>query len=114
MRSVLHGRSAVVGASDEHRLAIGSESMACTIFEGALDHEARRGGICPAYTAGLIRFGDIPYHQLYHFVSAGVVWDSAPLEAALWRNADHLVGNECSWLIIDDNFLPKKENIMLA
>lgn len=44
--------------------------------------------MCPAYIAGLIRLGDIPYYRLYHFVNAGV-WDSAPLEAALWRQADH-------------------------
>ncbi|GCE90338.1 putative transposase [Komagataeibacter diospyri] len=36
------------------------------------------------------------------------MWDSALLEAALWRHADHLVGGKRSWLIIDDTSLPKK------
>lgn len=31
VQSVIHGRPAVVGAGDEHRLAIGSGSMACAI-----------------------------------------------------------------------------------
>ncbi len=76
--------------------------------------------MCPTYIAGLIgpddrksvqpmaaHNGDIPYDRLHHFVSTGV-WDSAPLEAALWRHADHLVGGKRSWLIIDDTSLPKK------
>ncbi|NHO33958.1 IS701 family transposase [Acetobacter sp. LMG 1636] len=88
-------------------------------FLAALGHKAQRA-MCPAYIAGLIgpgdrksvqpmaaRSSDIPYDRLHHFVSAGV-WDSAPLEAALWRHADHLVGGERSWLIIDDTSLPKK------
>ncbi|MBE7728986.1 MULTISPECIES: IS701 family transposase [Komagataeibacter] len=88
-------------------------------FLVALGHKAQRA-MCPAYIAGLIgpgdrksvqpmaaRNGDIPYDRLHHFVSASV-WDSAPLEAALWRHADHLVGGERSWLIIDDTSLPKK------
>lgn len=71
------------------------------------DHKAQRA-MYPAYIAGLIgpgdrhcvqpmaaRNGDIPYDRLHHVVSAGV-WDSAPLEAALWHHADHLVGGERS------------------
>ena len=36
------------------------------------------------------------------------MWDSAPLEATLWQQADDLVGGEKAWLIIDDTALPKK------
>jgi len=67
------------------------------------DHKAQRS-MGPAYIAGLIgpgdrkdiqpiaaRTGEVPYDRLHHFVSAGV-WDSAPLEAALWGHADRLVG----------------------
>lgn len=88
-------------------------------FLAGLGHKAQRS-MCPAYIAGLIgpgdrksiqpiaaRTGEIPYDRLHHFVSAGV-WDSAPLEAALWRHADHLVGGPRSFLIIDDTALPKK------
>lgn len=94
-------------------------------FLAALGHKAQRA-MCPAYIAGLIgpgdrksvqpmaaRSGNIPYDRLHHFVSAGA-WGSAPLETALWRDADHLVGGERSWLIIDDTSRPKKETILLA
>ena len=36
------------------------------------------------------------------------LWDTAPLEATLWKQADDLVGGDGSWLIIDDTALPKK------
>lgn len=49
----------------------------------------------------------IPYDRLHHFIGAGL-WDSAPLEATLWNQADELVGGEGAWLIIDDTALPKK------
>jgi len=78
--------------------------------------------MCPAYIAGLIGPGDrksiqpmaarvdaISYDRLHHFIGAGV-WDSAPLEATLWQQADDLVGGEKAWLIIDDTALPKKGN----
>jgi len=41
------------------------------------------------------------------FIGAGV-WDSTPLEAALWEQADALVGGEKAWLIIDDTAMPRK------
>jgi SRSO17 transposase len=76
--------------------------------------------MCPLYVAGLIgpgdrksvqpmaaRFGQVGYDQLHHFVAAGV-WDSAPLEAALLKEADRLVGHERGFLVIDDTALPKK------
>jgi SRSO17 transposase len=76
--------------------------------------------MCPAYIAGLIGPGDrksiqpmaskaegVGYDRLHHFIAAGV-WDSAPLEAALWQQADTMVGGGDSWLIIDDTALPKK------
>jgi SRSO17 transposase len=88
-------------------------------FLSGLGHKARRR-MCPAYIAGLIGPGDrksiqpmaakaddISYDRLHHFIGAGV-WDSAPLEAELWQQADALVGGEDSWLIIDDTTLPKK------
>ena len=88
-------------------------------FLSALGHKTRRR-MCPAYIAGLIGPGerksiqpmaakadDISYDRLHHFIAAGV-WDSAPLEAELWRQADAMVGGSDSWLIIDDTALPKK------
>src|ERR1700712_658986 len=84
-----------------------------------LSHPARRR-MCPLYIAGLIgpgdrksvqpmaaRTGEVGYDQLHHFVAAGI-WDSAPLEAALLKEADRLVGDERGFLIIDDTALPKK------
>ena len=79
-----------------------------------------RRRMCPAYIAGLIGPGDrksiqpmaaraseVSYDRLHHFIGAGI-WDSAPLEATLWRQADELVGGDKAWLIIDDTALPKK------
>lgn len=72
------------------------------------------------YIAGLIGPGDrnsiqsmaaradaLSYDQLHHFIGVGI-WDSAPLEATLWRQADALVGGDKTWLIIDDTALPRK------
>jgi SRSO17 transposase len=88
-------------------------------FITALGHKTR-ARMCPAYIAGLIgpgdrksvqpmamRTGEIGYDQLHHFVAAGV-WDSAPLEAALLKKADGLVGDKDGFLVIDDTALPKK------
>jgi SRSO17 transposase len=88
-------------------------------FVAALRHKTR-GRMCPLYVAGLIgpgdrksvqpmaaRAGEVGYDQLHHFVAAGV-WDSAPLEAALLKEADGLVGDEAGFLVIDDTALPKK------
>jgi SRSO17 transposase len=88
-------------------------------FLDGLGHKARRR-MCPAYIAGLIGPGDrksiqpmaarddtISYDRLHHFIGAGL-WDSRPLEAALWQHAEGLVGGEDAWLIIDDTALPKK------
>jgi len=88
-------------------------------FIAALRHKTR-ARMCPAYIAGLIgpgdrksvqpmaaRAGEVGYDQLHHFVAAGV-WDRAPLEAALLKEADGLVGNEAGFLVIDDTALPKK------
>jgi SRSO17 transposase len=86
-----------------------------------LGHKTRRR-MCPAYIAGLIGPGDrksiqpmaarvdaVSYDRLHHFIGAGV-WDSAPLEATLWQQADDLVGGDKAWLIINDTALPKKGN----
>lgn len=88
-------------------------------FLAGLSHPARRR-MCPLYIAGLIgpgdrksvqpmaaRAGDVGYDQLHHFVAAGV-WDSVPLEAALLKEADRLVGDQAGFLVIDDTALPKK------
>ncbi len=53
------------------------------------------------------RVGEVGYDQLHHFVADGV-WDSAPLEAALLKEADRLVGDKAGFLVIDDTALPKK------
>jgi SRSO17 transposase len=88
-------------------------------FLAALRHKTRMR-LCPAYIAGLIgpgdrksvqpmaaRDGEFGYDQLHHFVADGV-WESAPLEAVLLKEADRLVGNEAGYLVIDDTALPKK------
>jgi len=88
-------------------------------FLVALRHKTR-ARMCPAYIAGLIgpgdrksvqpmaaRTGDASYDQLHHFMARGV-WDAAPLETALLAEADHMVGGDDAWLIIDDTSLPKK------
>ena len=67
-------------------------------FLAALRHKARMR-VCPAYIAGLIgpgdrksvqpmaaRSGEFGYDQLHHFVADGV-WDRAPLEAVLLKEA---------------------------
>ena len=90
-----------------------------TPFLDGLGNKTRRR-MCPAYIAGLIgpgdrksiqpmaaRSGEISYDRLHHFIGAGV-WDSAPLETALWEEADALVGGKNAWLIIDDIALLKK------
>jgi SRSO17 transposase len=90
-----------------------------TPFLAALRHKTRQR-VCPAYIAGLTgpgdrksvqpmvaRDGEPGYDQLHHFVADGV-WDSAPLEAVLLREADRLVGDEAGYLVIDDTALPKK------
>jgi len=90
-------------------------------FLSALRHKARQR-VCPAYIAGLIgpgdrksvqpmaaRDGEFGYDQLHHFVADGV-WDSAPLEAVLLKEADRLVGDKAAYLVIDDTALPKKGN----
>lgn len=88
-------------------------------FLAGLSHPARRR-VCPLYIAGLIgpgdrksvqpmaaRTGDVGYDQLHHFVAAGV-WDRVPLETALLKEADRLVGDPAGFLVIDDTALPKK------
>lgn len=88
-------------------------------FLAALRHKTRMR-VCPAYIAGLIgpgdrksvqpiaaRGGEFGYDQLHHFVADGV-WDGAPLEAVLLKEADRLVGDEAGYLVIDDTALPKK------
>lgn len=88
-------------------------------FLDRLGHKARRR-MCPRYVAGLIgpgdrksiqpmaeRFAPGAYDQLHHFVAGGV-WDAAPLEEELVRQADQLVGGRDAVLVIHDTALPKK------
>jgi len=88
-------------------------------FLARLGHKARRR-MCPLYVAGLIGPGDRKsvgpmaerlaagsYDQMHHFVSSGV-WDAAPLEEELARQANTLVGGPDAVLVIDDTALPKK------
>lgn len=76
--------------------------------------------MCPAYVAGLIAIGErksiqpmalrdgvVGYAQLHHFVGAGV-WDAAPVERELARQADAMLGGDDAFLIVDDTALPKK------
>lgn len=80
----------------------------------------QRVGGCLLYIAGLIgpgdrksvqpmaaRTGDVGYNQLHHFVAAGV-WDSVPLQTALLKEPDCLVGDPAGFLVIDDTALPNK------
>ena len=96
-------------------------------FLAGLSHPARRG-MCPQYIVGQIgpddrksvqpmaarcgevgydQRGEVGYDQLHHFVVAGM-WDSAPLQAALLKEADRLVGGTGAFLVIDDTAMPKK------
>jgi SRSO17 transposase len=88
-------------------------------FLAALRHKTRVR-LFPAYIAGLIgpgdrksvqpmaaRDGEFGYDQLHHFVAVGV-WESAPLETVLLKEADRLVGDVAGFLVIDDTALPKK------
>ena len=76
--------------------------------------------MCLLYIAGLIgpgdrksvqpiaaRAGEVGHDQLHHFISAGI-WDGAPLEATLLKQADRLVGDTAGFLVIDDTAMPKK------
>lgn len=94
-------------------------------YSKALGHKTRQR-ICPAYIAGLIGLGDrkstqpmaarmdeVSYDRLHHFIGAGL-WDSAPLEACLWQQADTLVGGDKVFLIIDDTALPKKGKLSVG
>jgi SRSO17 transposase len=47
------------------------------------------------------------YDRLHHFISDGI-WDAAPLEAELAKQADRLIGGSDAFLVIDDTSLPKK------
>ncbi|WP_296710563.1 IS701 family transposase [Rhodoblastus sp.] len=88
-------------------------------FVEKLGHKKRRQ-MCPLYVAELIGPGDrksiepmaarlaaAHYDQLHRFISDGM-WDGAPLEAELARQADQLVGGSDAFLVVDDTSLPKK------
>lgn len=76
--------------------------------------------MCPLYVAGLIGPGERKsiepmaarlaadhYDRLHHFIWDGM-WDGAPLEAELARQADQLVGGSDAFLVVDDTSMPKK------
>jgi SRSO17 transposase len=88
-------------------------------FVEKLGHKKRRQ-MCPFYVAGLIgpgerksiepmaaRIAPDRYDRLHHFISDGI-WDAAPLEAELAKQADRLIGGSDAFLVIDDTSLPKK------
>src|SRR5438094_1458894 len=88
-------------------------------FLERLGHKARRR-MCPLYVSGLVGPGDRKshqpmaeglalgeYHQLHHFIAAGV-WDATPVEMELLVHADRLVGGSDAVLVIDDTAIPKK------
>ncbi len=88
-------------------------------FVERLGHKKRRR-MCPLYVAGLIGPGDRKsmepmaarlapdrYDRLHHFISDGL-WDEAPLEAELAKQADRLIGGPDAFLVIDDTSLPRK------
>ena len=88
-------------------------------FLDKLGHKKRRQ-MCPLYVSGLIgpgdrksiepmaeRFAPGQYDRLHHFISDGL-WDAAPLETELARQADRIVGASSAFLVIDDTGLPKK------
>jgi len=54
-----------------------------------------------------VRADALSYDRLHHFIGAGL-WDSAPLEARLWRQADALVDGDKAGLNTDDTALPKQ------
>jgi len=88
-------------------------------FLERLGHKRRRQ-MCPLYVAGLIgpgerksmepiaaRLAPDRYDRLHHFISSGV-WEAAPLEEELARQADRMVGGDTAVLVVDDTALPKK------
>ncbi|QOF75422.1 transposase (plasmid) [Aminobacter sp. SR38] len=50
------------------------------------------------------RFAPGQYDRLHHFISDGL-WDAAPLETELARQADRIVGASSAFLVIDDTGL---------
>jgi SRSO17 transposase len=115
---MIHGWSALGGPINGRGLASRSRSLACAVCRGATAHDA--GPDVPSLYRGFDWSGRpqerstnggarqrVGYDQLHHFVAAGV-WDSAPLEAALLKEADRLVGDDAGFLVIDDTALPKK------
>ena len=87
-------------------------------FAGLLG-DRRRARMCSAYVEGLIEPRDrksvkpmamrspgIGYDQPHHFMG-GALWEGAPLEDELCKQADALVDGGDAWLIVDDTALPK-------
>lgn len=90
-----------------------------TPFLEALGHKARRRW-APVYLHGLLgpgarksvqpmaaRVAPEDHEQLHHFIATSA-WDPAPLEAALVREAQRLVGGPDAVLILDDTALVKQ------
>src|SRR2546421_1427667 len=115
---MIHGWSACGGLTMEESWRTDLERWLAPFLAG-LSHPARRR-MCPLYVAGLIgpddrksvqpmavRVGGVGYDQLHHFIADGV-WDSDPLETALLKEADRLVGSAAGFLVVDDTALPKK------
>src|SRR4051794_14393250 len=88
-------------------------------FLAAHGHRARRRW-APRYLLGLLgpgerkaiqpraaRVAPADGEQLHHFVATST-WDTKPVEAALAREAERLVGGAGAVLIVDDTALPKR------
>ena len=91
----------------------------------AFQHKVRRKW-APLYVRGLLAPGERKsvepmagrvapedVAQLHHFVAASP-WDCGPIEEALARKANALVGGERAHLIIDDTALPKKGELSVG
>src|SRR3546814_257728 len=90
-------------APDLHVLVHAARHRMCQAFSPVLNGRGDRN----SNHSMAARTGEVGYERLHHCIGAGR-WDSGPLEATLWEQADALVGGDKAWLIIDDTALPKK------
>lgn len=86
---------------------VASEPETLSRYFDELELSVCRIGLEAGPLSQWLRAGLVACDQLHHFVADGV-WESAPLEALLLKEADRLVGDEVGYLVIDDTALPKK------
>ena len=115
---MIHKRSAYGGPIYGRRLASRSRSLACAVCRGATAQDA--GPDVPSLCRGFDwsrrpqeRSTDGGARQWGRLRSAPSFrrcrsLGRAPLEAALLKEADRLVGDDTGFLVIDDTALPKK------